>query len=43
MRVLSGIDLTEADGNPHLVESNDGQTALWLGAIDGTFKKPPQI
>ena len=36
--VLAGINLATAEGNPHIVKSNDGKTALWLGAIDDLWK-----
>ncbi|YCM46078.1 hypothetical protein V2O64_08615 [Verrucomicrobiaceae bacterium 227] len=36
--VLSGINLAAAEDNPHIVISDDGQTALWLGAIDDLWK-----
>ncbi len=38
MLVLSGINLTAAEGNPHIVTSDDGKAALWLGTIDDLWK-----
>lgn len=38
MLVLSGVDLAAAEGNPHIVKSDDGKAALWLGAIDDLWK-----
>lgn len=32
--VLSGVNLQAPTDNPHIVQSNDGKAALWLGAID---------
>ena len=32
--VLSGVNLQAPNDNPHIVQSNDGKAALWLGAID---------
>jgi hypothetical protein len=36
--VLSGIDLETAHGNRHIIRSEDGQTALWIGAIDDIWQ-----
>ncbi|MCB1209016.1 MAG: hypothetical protein KDK97_06800 [Verrucomicrobiales bacterium] len=35
--VISGI-ANEAAPNPHLIHSEDGKTALWVGAIDDVWK-----
>ena len=32
--VLSGVDLQKAGDNRHIIRSDDGKTALWVGAID---------
>lgn len=32
--VISGVDLTKAGGNRHIIRSADGKTGLWVGAID---------
>jgi hypothetical protein len=37
MFVLSGVATTQAS-NSHIVRSDDGQTSLWLGAIDDLWK-----
>ncbi len=34
MMVLSGIPTDVADGNPHIVKSDDGKCAVWCGTID---------
>ncbi len=34
MMVLSGLSVELADGNPHIVKSDDGKCAVWCGAID---------
>jgi len=37
--VLSGIDRTKLDGDdPHVVVSDDGKAAVWLGVIDDLWK-----
>lgn len=38
MLVLSGINLAAAQGNPHIVKSDDHKAALWLGTIDDLWK-----
>ncbi len=38
MLVLSGINLAATEDNPHIVKSDDGKAALWLGAIDDLWK-----
>lgn len=35
--VMSGVS-NQAVSNPHIVRSDDGQTGLWLGAIDDLWK-----
>ncbi len=32
--VISGINLESAGDNRHIIRSDDGRTALWVGAID---------
>ena len=34
MLVMTGIDLAEADDNRHIVISDDGKAAVWVGVID---------
>lgn len=34
MLVMTGIDPAQAGGNPHVVLSDDGKAAVWVGAID---------
>lgn len=34
MLVMTGIDPSEAGNNPHVVVSDDGEAAVWVGAID---------
>jgi hypothetical protein len=36
--VVSGIDLDAADGNRHVIRSDDGKTGLWVGAIDDVWE-----
>ncbi len=36
--ILTGIDLTEAKDNPHIIVSDDGQAAVWAGALDDLWK-----
>ncbi len=36
--VMSGIDLEQGKGNSHVIRSEDGQSALWVGAIDDIWK-----
>lgn len=36
--VMSGINANAPTDNPHIVRSDDGRTALWLGAIDDVWK-----
>lgn len=40
--VMSGIDRDEAKGNRHVVRSDDGRCAVWVGAVDDLwqFGKP---
>lgn len=36
--VMSGV-VDDADGdNPHIIKSDDGRTALWVGAVDDVWK-----
>ncbi len=34
MMVINGIPTDVADGNPHIVKSDDGKCAVWCGVID---------
>ena len=36
--VLSGVNLNEAGGNRHILKSDDGKVALWVGAIDDLWE-----
>ena len=36
--VMTGIDASEADDNPHILKSDDGQAAVWVGAVDDLWK-----
>jgi hypothetical protein len=36
--VISGINLDEGESNRHLIRSEDGRTALWVGAIDDIWE-----
>ena len=36
--VISGINLTAAVNNRHVVRSDDGKTALWVGAVDDIWE-----
>lgn len=36
--VVSGIDLETAGDSPHIIRSDDGKTALWVGAIDDIWE-----
>ena len=36
--VMTGISPGEKDDNPHIIISNDGQAAVWAGAIDDLWK-----
>ncbi len=38
MMVLTGIDPADADGNEHIIVSEDGKAAVWAGAIDDLWK-----
>ena len=38
LMVISGINKDAAKGNPHIIQSEDGQTALWAGAIDDIWE-----
>lgn len=38
MLVMSGVNIGRADGNPHIVVSEDGGAAVWAGAIDDLWK-----
>ena len=35
---MSGVNLESAGDNRHVVRSNDGKTALWIGAIDDLWE-----
>jgi len=35
---MSGVNLKSAGDNRHVVRSNDGKTALWIGAIDDLWE-----
>jgi len=37
MFIMSGVDLKEVQ-NKHIINSDDGKTALWVGAIDDIWK-----
>lgn len=36
--VMSGVTHEARDDNPHLIRSDDGKVALWVGAIDDVWK-----
>ncbi len=36
--VISGIDLDKSGENRHIIRSDDGKTALWVGAIDDIWR-----
>jgi hypothetical protein len=36
--VMSGVAADAPAGNPHLIRSDDGRTALWVGAIDDLWR-----
>lgn len=36
--VISGINLAAAEGNRHVIVSEDGKAAIWAGAIDDIWK-----
>lgn len=36
--VLSGVNLENAGENRHIIQSDDGKTGLWVGAIDDLWK-----
>ncbi len=36
--VISGIDLESSGDNRHVIRSDDGRAALWIGAIDDIWK-----
>lgn len=38
MLVMSGIAADAPAGNPHIIRSNDGKTALWVGAVDDAWQ-----
>jgi hypothetical protein len=38
LMVMSGIAADAPVGNPHILRSDDGKTALWAGAIDDVWK-----
>lgn len=38
MLILTGVDPVRAAENPHIVASEDGQAAVWAGAIDDLWK-----
>ena len=38
MMMFSGVDPAKAKGNSHIVRSEDGQAAVWAGAIDDLWK-----
>lgn len=35
--VMSGVASNAPSGNPHIIRSDDGKTALWVGAIDDVW------
>ena len=43
--VISGINMKAGDNNRHIIRSDDGKTALWVGAIDDlwTLGKPAGV
>ena len=36
--IISGVSCTASSDNSHIIYSNDGRTALWVGAIDDIWK-----
>lgn len=38
MLILSGLDAAAAQGNPHVITSDDGKAMVWAGAIDDLWK-----
>ncbi len=36
--VISGVDLAAAEGNWHIIRSEDGKAGLWVGAIDDIWE-----
>ena len=38
MMVLTGVSPDRAKGNPHIVVSDDGKAAVWVGAIDDLWQ-----
>lgn len=38
MLVLTGVKPEEANGNPHIIVSDDGKAAVWVGAIDDLWQ-----
>jgi hypothetical protein len=36
--IISGIATGDSSNNPHIIQSDDGKTALWAGAIDDIWK-----
>ncbi|WP_367874699.1 hypothetical protein [Luteolibacter sp. Populi] len=36
--IMTGIAAGQGTGNPHIIRSEDGQAALWAGAIDDLWK-----
>jgi len=38
MMILAGVDLEEGQSNAHIIRSEDGRTALWVGVIDDLWK-----
>ncbi len=38
MLIITGIDTKKAEGNPHIIVSDDGKAAVWAGVIDDLWK-----
>ncbi len=38
LMVLSGVRADAPESNPHLIRSDDGKTALWIGALDDLWE-----
>lgn len=38
MLILTGLDSVAAQGNPHVITSDDGKAMVWAGAIDDLWK-----
>jgi hypothetical protein len=38
MLVMTGISSEKGENNPHIIRSDDGQAAVWVGAIDDVWK-----